>query len=192
MGLNSWLRHRFAVPAASKLKMRARYSFILILLLSLFTAFSSGAFAQAQPIGQTVGSTKKRFNLYGKILGSIELPVDYRGYMTADYMDAWAGFIESKSTGFKVDWRAGTIVYVLEKRKNDIEWRKDEKVGEIVITRASLKEKRGKTLVTKIGWMEFSSFIRNEEDERSFASLIGSYQKGSCTPCLPFRRKINN
>lgn len=169
-----------------------RNRFVLILLLCLVATFSIHVSAQGEGSGSPDRSVKKRFNLYGNILGSIELPDGYQGHMTADFMDAWAGQIESEATGFKMDWRAGTIVYVLEKRKNDIEWRKDEKVGDIVVTRASLKEKQGETLVTKIGWMEFSALIRNEEDERVFTFLIDSYRKESCRSCLPFRWKTNN
>ena len=170
----------------------ARSGIVAVLSLVFLGLFPAIALAQAESVKTPQGTTSKRVNLYGDILGSIELPDGFRGFMTADYMDAWAGHIESPDSGFKLNWRAGTIVYLLEDRKQDIEWQKDEKIGETIIRRASLREKDGKTLVTKIGWVEFSSLIRNAKDEKSFTLLVDSYQKNGCKTCRSLPRKIKN
>jgi hypothetical protein len=170
----------------------ARSGIFAVLSLTLLGLFSAIASAQAESVKTPRGTTSKRVNLYGDILGSIELPGGFRGFMTADFMDAWAGHIESPDSGFKLNWRAGTIVYLLEDRKKDIEWQRDEKIGETIIRRASLQGKDGKTLVTKIGWIEFSSLIRNSEDEKFFTLLLDSYQTNGCKTCRSLPRNIRN
>jgi hypothetical protein len=170
-----------------KKRVRLALAVIAILLLT-----SSSSLAQINSAEATRRTANKRVNIHGRILGSIELPSGFRGYMTNDYMDAWAGYIESPDTGFKMNWRAGTIVYVLEDRKKDIVWQRNEGTGNDLITRASLKGKVGQqTLVTKIGWLEFSALIRNPADERTFASLIDSYQRTKCETCLSLPRWLN-
>lgn len=163
--------------------------FIAISLLISF--FSASLLAQTIP-DPTPSPRTKRVNLYGDLLGSIELPEDFSGYLTADYMDAWAGSLISKISGFEIHWRAGTIVYVLDDRKNDIESYQKERVGDILIERASLRGKEGKTLVTKIGWLEFSALIRDPGDEKIFAVLTDSYRKEKCKTCVSLPRRSKN
>lgn len=161
-----------------------------VVLASLLVAFPLDSFSQESSADSGVSVRGHRVNLYASILGSMELPDGFCGFVTADYMDAWAGYIENKASGFNLNWRAGLIVYVLESRKKDIEWQREEKQGDITIIRAALKEKDGKTLVTKIGWLEFSSLIRNSEDEKLFAQLVDSYKEEKCKTCRSFRRSI--
>ena len=187
--------HRFFVQRASKPLMIGVSRKTMLTTMLSFTAL--WIFATATPAQGTSQPTlasipQQRVNLYGRLLGSVVLPVGFRGYMTADYDDAWAGYLESTMSGFKMNWRAGLIEYVLEKGKLDIEWQKEEKVGDVLIKRVSLKGKDGKTLVSKIGWMEFSSFIRNSDDETTFDRLVDSYQQGQCGNCPSLPRRIDN
>ncbi|MEO5858240.1 MAG: hypothetical protein ABIR33_04745 [Pyrinomonadaceae bacterium] len=170
---------------------RARYIRVWLAIALLMVVVGSSATAFGQTASPPAVNGPKRVNLYSHLLGSVELPDGFSGYMTNDWMDAWAGHIESP-TGFKLIWRAGLVTKALEDSKDKIEWIREEKVGDLVIKRASVKEAKGKTLVTSFGWLEFSAPIRNEDDEKTFTLLTESYKKEKCVGCRSLPRRIKN
>ena len=125
---------------------------------------------------------KRRINIFYH-LGSLELPNDFSGEVTADWNDAWAGTVRSKDGTLKIGWRAGTIQYLRETRKNDIESLRTETTGSNVYEVAELKEEVGKTIIAKIDWLEFSCKVDSEAQEDLFWSILATYEKERCTTC---------
>jgi hypothetical protein len=58
----------------------------MFLLAALYT-FTPTLLAQASLPFEPLQNKGSRMNLYGQLLGSVELPETFRGYMTADYME---------------------------------------------------------------------------------------------------------
>lgn len=165
---------------------------IMIALFAVFTvclSAQSERVSDKEPVRVAESQIKKkRVNLYNH-LGSVEIPATFTGNVTANWNDAWAGFLRSEDGSFKIGWRAGTIVYVRESRKDEIESIGTELHGGNVYDVAVLTDKAGKTITAKIGWLEFSSVIDTDEKEELFWSVLATFQKERCTECrlLPIR-----
>ncbi len=164
---------------------------ILALLVTATFAQNDASVSSESALTKKQNSGSKRANLYYH-LGSIELPNDFSGEVTANWNDAWAGILRSKGDEIKIGWRAGTIEYLREKRKNDIELLRTEIAGTNVYEVAELKEATGKTLVAKIGWLEFSCKVKSDEQEKVFWSILATYEKERCKTCISLPIKVVN
>ncbi|HMJ08291.1 MAG TPA: hypothetical protein VK468_04760 [Pyrinomonadaceae bacterium] len=153
------------------------------------TAYAAVAFGQT--VSTTSSPSRQRINLYHH-LGSVELPEGFKGYVTANWIDAWAGYIESKDASFKVGWAAGMIQHVSEKRKKDVVWQREITSKDLSFKLSLLRNNKGDTMVARIGWLEFDSSIRSKKDEELFMSVIRSFQKQRCTTCRSFLFKTQN
>lgn len=129
-----------------------------------------------------------RINIYHH-LGSIEVPAGFTGYVGANWIDAWAGAINDPDNGLSIDWRAGIIEYVSEKRKKDFISKEVDSSAGFPVDLSRFRDKRGETLVAKIGWLEFSSSISTEKEKELFLTIVRSFKKERCVTCrsLPFK-----
>ena len=141
--------------------------------------------------GQTVSPTplisRQRVNL-NFILGSVEIPTGFKGYMTANWNDAWAGYIEDKDSTWKIGWAAGLIQYISETRKKELVWQKEETTESNTTKLSLFRNKDGDTLVAKIGWLEFDVAIKNKDDEDLFMSVVRSFKKKDARPVGLYRK----
>jgi len=153
-----------------------------------FAAAAHCVVAQSPPSGASNPEKKRRLNIYHH-LGSVEVPDGFTGYVGANWNDAWAGSIDAPSGGISIDWRAGLIEYVVEKRKKDVISQEVDRTAGFPIDFSRLRDTRGNTLVAKIGWLEFSSLVRTEKEEATFLAIVRSFQKEKCLTCrsLPFK-----
>jgi hypothetical protein len=160
----------------------------IFIAIALSLVSCSALASHGQVASNATSKRNTRINIYYH-LGSVELPDGFSGYVGANWTDAWGGFIESPKAALRIQWRAGLIEYVLEKRRNEVVWEKEEKLSGFPIKWASLRNKTGNTLVAKIGWLEFSALVSTKEDEETFLSIIRSYKKERCGTCgsLPIR-----
>lgn len=142
-----------------------------------------------QQADSPAAANKNRVNLTFH-LGSVELPDGFSGYMGANWIDAWAGMINSSDGKIKIGWQAGLIEYVGVTRAKEIVWRRDDTSQEFPIHWMRLRNKHGDTLVAKIGWLEFSSDLSSKEDEDTFISIVRSFNKGRCSTCRTLPQKI--
>src|SRR5262249_35999892 len=130
-----------------------------------------------------------RVNLYPH-LGSVEVPNKFTGFVTSNWIDAWAGYLESPDQTLRVEWRAGMIGSVLERRKRDIVWTREEEINTLPAKMILLRNKSGDTLVARVGWLEFAALVKKKEDEQIFTAIVRSYQKERCTTCRSLSQKI--
>ncbi|HMM80786.1 MAG TPA: hypothetical protein PKC65_12265 [Pyrinomonadaceae bacterium] len=154
---------------------------ILLLSFAAFTGF--GQQPEAESSDKTLNS---RVNIYHH-LGSIQLPPDFAGYVGANWTDAWAGSISNGKIA--IEWRAGMIEYVLEKRRKEVVSTNIESFGDFNTEFYRLRNKQGDTLVAKIGWLEFSVPISHKEDEALFMTIVRSFKNERCSICRSFPLK---
>ncbi len=162
----------------------------LLVFLAMSLVLTSVVFGQGNPETSTEAKTT-RINLYYH-LGSVEIPTTFSGEVKANWTDAWAGFLRSEDGSFEIGWRAGTIVLVREKRKDEIESIRTELVGDTVYDVVVLSGEKGKTISAKTGWLEFSSLVETTEKEDLFWSVLSTYQKARCKTCRSLPIKIDN
>lgn len=166
----------------------SRWPIVTTTLTFLFFFVASSA-TLGQATSRTATPSKKRVNLYYH-LGSIEFPADFKGFVTANWIDAWAGYVENKDGSFRIGWAAGTIQFTSETRKKDIVWREEERTPDFLIKWMKLQNKSGDTLIARIDWLEFDASIRNKADEELFKSIVRSFQQKRCVTCLSLPRKL--
>ncbi len=166
-------------------------------MIGLFAVFTVCLSAQNEPVldkepGRDPEAliAKKRINLYHH-LGSVEIPATFAGEVKANWTDAWAGYLRSEDGSFEIGWRAGTIVYVRESRKDEIDSISTELHGGNVYDVAVLADKARKTISAKLGRLEFSSMIDTEEEEELFWSILATYQKERCTVCRSLPKNVD-
>lgn len=164
---------------------------IVIAITSLWIALSTVTLACGQVDSSTTSLSKKRFNI-AYHLGTVELAKGFKGYITANWIDAWAGYIEDERQELRIGWAAGLIQYVSETRKKEMVWQKEETTRDASIKLSLFRNKSGDTLVARIGWLEFAALVNNKQDEETFMSVVRSFQKERCSTCLTFTSKIKN
>jgi hypothetical protein len=154
---------------------------LIALAILILAAFGSDAESQVArlPSGKSI-----RVNLYHH-LGSVEIPAGFSGKVDANWIDAWAGTLETQSPRMEIGWRAGTIQYFSEdsELKKRIVWNRLEGTTELPIKLTLFRETGGDLLVARIDQMEFNVKLTGKDDEEIFTSLVRSYRTERCTGC---------
>jgi hypothetical protein len=122
-------------------------------------------------------------------LGSVELPEGYKGYITTSWGDAWLGYIESPESNFKIGWAGGLVESLFEKYKKNLVGTETETTSNYSIKFGLVRDKKEETLIARIGDIQFSAIVKDENDKVIFKEIICSYQKEKCEGCRSFRHK---
>lgn len=127
---------------------------------------------------------KKEIEIQLTPFGYISLPKGYWAYMDANYGDAWAGFIETLDSKYKIRFSDGLIVSVFDGEDKNIKWRKELKTENYSITYALADDGKTKRILAKIKSANFSTQIQDDSDVDKFLEIISSYQTGRCESCF--------
>lgn len=172
--------------------MRPKFLYRLGALLIAGMIALLGGTAVAGQSTQPLAQKETRVNL-NYHLGSVVVSSGFKGEVTANWTDAWAGYFQSGTPSIRIGWRAGTIQRVRDNRKAAvIVWEKTEKTSENSIQLTLLRDKDGDILVAKIGDLDFDVLVQNETHEDIFMSLVRSYQKERCRLCPSLKAKVVN
>ena len=165
--------------------------FLILILFFAIGSMPSVAGQTTVPGDQSSRSSLKgkRVNLYYH-LGSVEVPNGSSGFLTADWNDAWCGYFQMPSDGLRINWCAGLVEKLFEKRKKHFVWIKDESTADLSKKSGLIKEKGKSTIVAAIGDIEFSAAIDSETDQELFFEVIRSYSRERCSSCTSLPREV--
>ena len=122
-------------------------------------------------------------------MGSVELPEGYKGYVTTNWNDAWLGYIESPDGNFNIFWSGGLVESLFEKYKKNLVETETETASNYSINFGLFRDKKEETLVARIGDLQFSAKVKDENDKATFKEIVRSYQKERCETCRSFGYK---
>lgn len=159
-----------------------------VLILIIWLVVSVVCF-NAQTVETNISSNPTQPSLPPNIIqltpyGYISLPVSYWAYMEADFMDAWAGSIETLDATFKITYTDGIIVSIFDNEKSNFKWLNEIKTDDYTITYGLLDNGKIKQIIAKLKTVNFSAQIQNDADIDTFLEIISNYKTGRCDGCL--------
>lgn len=175
LGKNSWLNPLAGMSVRS----------IAIVLAAMFLATGLAVAQEKLDDNSTIKQSilGKRVNLGGH--GSIEIPESFRAFCTANWVDAWFGYIRSSEGDFKIEYSFGIVESPFKRRSGEIELMDSESIPEFVSEAGRRWEERGSTIVAEVRRAYFSAQVSDREQEDLFYRILSTFERRRCGSCAP-------
>ena len=150
----------------------------IAIVLSINAGDLFGQVPNPSPSSQQTKANWTRLDPYG----FVDLPDEFKITDRGGSVDWWYGNIKSADGKFVIHFAAGMAGSVFEKNKKYIVWTKEDHTGSLPITTALMRKNKAESLLAKVGWIQFSAPVANDEEKELFMEIVRSYRK---TPNKP-------
>ena len=160
--------------------------FVVLTILIATGSFISAQAFSSKPAEENKGvvTQAKERRVQLAPYATVILPANYKAYRTGGRIDYWFGYIESEDGSFRINYLAGMVESAVKDEK-EFQWLKEEKLSKLSLLYGRKSTKEGDMVAAEIGWTNFTTKIKNDNDIGVFLKIVRTYKQKPCEKCEP-------